>query len=85
MLGALCQCFSNCDRDTDHLGILLKGRICFSMSDDAGRTLGFKVDGQERILEISFMQKGVFIKVQGQDTWAERDALGLCGAAHCML
>ena len=38
---------------------------------------GFRADGQERILETCFVQKGDFIKVWGQDPWAERAALGL--------
>ena len=29
--------------------------------------LGFEVDSQERILEMSLVQKGGFIKAQGQD------------------
>ena len=29
--------------------------------------LGFKADDQERILEMSLVQKGGFIKAQGQD------------------
>ena len=33
---------------------------------------GSKPDGQERILETSLMQKGDFIKAQGQNPWAER-------------
>ena len=33
--------------------------------------LGFGVDGQERILETSLVQKGVFIKAWGQDLGQE--------------
>ena len=33
--------------------------------------------GQERILDMFLVLKGVFIKAQGQDQWAERTALGL--------
>ena len=36
-----------------------------------------EVSGQERILEMSLVQKGGFIKAQGQDPWAESTALGL--------
>ena len=32
---------------------------------------------KERILEMSLVQKGDFIKARGQDPWAERVALGL--------
>jgi len=32
--------------------------------------------GQERILEMSLVQKGGFIKARGQDLWAERAVLG---------
>ena len=39
--------------------------------------LGFEADGQERILQMSSVQKGVFIKAWGQDLWAERAAQGL--------
>ena len=39
--------------------------------------VGFRAYGQERILEDTFVQKGDFIKAQGQDPWAERAALGL--------
>ena len=41
---------------------------------------GFRADGQGRILETSWVQKGGFIKAWGQDPWAERRALGLGGA-----
>ena len=37
--------------------------------------LGFEVDSQERILEMSLVQKGGFIKAQGQDPWAGIAAL----------
>lgn len=37
----------------------------------------FGADSQERILEMSSVQKGGFIKAWGQDPWAERAALGL--------
>ena len=33
--------------------------------------LSFEADGQERILEMSLVQKGGFIKAQRQDLWAE--------------
>ena len=39
--------------------------------------VGFGAGGQKRILEDIFGAKGDFIKVQGQDLWAERVALGL--------
>ena len=39
--------------------------------------LGFGADGQERILEISLVQKGGFIKAQAKNPWAETAALGL--------
>ena len=42
---------------------------------EIGKMLGF--DGQGRILEMSLVQKGDFIKAWGQDPWAERAALGL--------
>ena len=32
---------------------------------------GSRADGQERILEMSLVHKGGFIKTQGQDQWAE--------------
>ena len=51
---------------------LTKSKVAGS---DVGKTLGFKVYGQERILEMSLVQKG-FIKAPGQDLWAERAALG---------
>jgi len=38
--------------------------------------LGFEADGQERILETSLVQKGDFIKAQGQDQWIETAAPG---------
>ena len=34
--------------------------------------LGFRADGQERILEMFLVQKGGFIKAQGQDPWARK-------------
>ena len=37
--------------------------------------LGFRADGQERILGTSLMQKDVFIKAWRQDSWAERATL----------
>lgn len=40
-------------------------------------TLGFGADGQGRMLEMCSMQKCGFIKVQGEDSWAERAELGL--------
>ena len=43
---------------------------------DIGKALGFEADSQERILEMSLMKKGSFIKAQGQDPWAERAAMG---------
>jgi len=50
---------------------------------DVGKTLlGFEVDGQESILETSLVQKGGFIKAQGQDPWAERTVVGSGGVAH---
>ena len=39
------------------------------------RMLGFKAAGQERILEMSFLQKASFIKAWGQDPWEGRAAL----------
>ena len=39
------------------------------------QVLGLGTDGQERILESSLVQRGGFIKAQGQDPWAERAAL----------
>jgi len=38
--------------------------------------IGFKANGQERILELSLAQKGGFIKERRQDPLAERAALG---------
>ena len=38
--------------------------------------LGFKINGQEKILEMPLVQKGGFIKARGWDLWAERAALG---------
>ena len=40
---------------------------------DVGEMLGFGAN-QEGILETSLGQKSGFIKVQGQDLWAERAA-----------
>jgi len=40
------------------------GAFSHSFSD-IGKTLGFKPEGQERILETSLVQKGGFIKAQG--------------------
>ena len=34
---------------------------------DTGKTLEFEANRQERILEMSLVQKGSFIKAQGQD------------------
>ena len=50
--------------------------LCQHLPSDVGKTLGFDADGQEGILETSLVQKGGFIKAQGQDPWAERVALG---------
>lgn len=44
---------------------------------DVGKMLGFEVNGQERILELSLVQKGGSIKARGRDPWVERAALGL--------
>ena len=33
--------------------------------------MGFREGSQERILKISLVQKGGFIKAQGQDPWAQ--------------
>ena len=38
--------------------------------------LGFEANGQEKILEMSLVQKGGFIKAWGQNLWAEKAALG---------
>ena len=38
--------------------------------------LGFIVDGQERVLEMSLVQKDSFIKALGQDLLAKRIARG---------
>ena len=38
--------------------------------------LGFEAYGQERIFEISLVEKGDCILAQGQDLWAERAPLG---------
>ena len=46
------------------------------MEVDVGKMLGFEANGQERILEMSLVQKRGFIKAQGQDPWAERAAPG---------
>ena len=42
-------------------------------------------NGQERILEMSLVQKGDFIKARGQDPWTERAAMGSRGEAHYIL
>ena len=48
--------------------------------------LGSGVNGQERILEVSSVQRGgFFIKAWGEDLWAERAALGLRGVADFIL
>ena len=47
--------------------------------------LGFEPESQERIPEMSLVQKGSFIKAQGQDPWAERAALGSLGVAQYIL
>ena len=52
-----------------------------NMKDVIGKMLGFGVNGQERILETSLVQKGGFIKVWGQDPQAERAVLGSWGVA----
>ena len=46
-----------------------------------------RADGQERILEMSWVQKGGFTKTQGQDPWAEGAAAapGLSRATDKML
>ena len=49
---------------------------CWDGPNEVGN-VGVRGDGQERILETSSVQKGSFIKAQGQDLWAERAALGL--------
>ena len=46
------------------------------INSDVGKMLGFEADGQEKILEMALVQKGGFIKAQGQDPWAKRGALG---------
>ena len=76
LLGPLCALFntkqdSYCSHFTAKVMEVQRGKV------DVGKTLGFEDDGQERILETSLMQKGDFIKAQGQDPWAERAALGL--------
>ena len=43
---------------------------------DVRKMLGFEADGQERILEMSLVQNGDFIRAQGQDPAA---ALGCEG------
>ena len=37
--------------------------------------LGLEANSQERFFEIPLVQKGGFIKAQGQDPWAERAAV----------
>ena len=43
---------------------------------DVGKAVGFEANSQERMLEMSLLQKGCFIKARGQDPWSERAALG---------
>ena len=51
-------------------------RFFYYVIDDV-EMLGFRANGQERILETSSVQKGGFTKAQEQNPWAERAALGL--------
>ena len=51
-------------------------QMLLSAPSDIRKTLGFKANGQERILEMSLMQKDDFIKAQEQNLGAERAALG---------
>lgn len=46
---------------------------------------GFRANGQERIPEMSPVQKGGFSKAQGQDLSAGRAALGLWGETDYIL
>ena len=39
--------------------------------DNDVEVLGFRANSQERMLQTSLVQKGGFIKAQGQDPWAE--------------
>lgn len=50
--------------------------VLFKCLCDVGKTLGFKDDGQERILETLLVQKCGLIKGQGKDLWAEELHLG---------
>lgn len=40
---------------------------------DVGKMLEFKAEGQERILEMSFMQKGGFIKKHKDRTCGQKE------------
>lgn len=42
-----------------------------------GGNVGSGADSKERILEMISVQKGSFIRAQGQASWGERAALGL--------
>ena len=55
------------------------------MVSDVEKMLEFRTNGQERILEMSSVQKHSFIKAQRQNPWAERAALGPRGVADCIL
>lgn len=55
------------------------------MQSDVGKMLGFEDNGQEKIIETSSMQKGSFIKTQGQGPWVERAAVGWWEVAFCIL
>ena len=39
--------------------------------------LGFEVDGQEKIIEMSLVQKGGFMKAWVWDLWAEKSCTGV--------
>lgn len=41
--------------------------------------VGPRANGQERILAMLLVRRGAFVKAQGQDSWAEGAARGLCG------
>ena len=51
-----------------------------------GVTVGFVgADGQERVLEDVFGEKGDFIEALGHDLWAGRAAMGPCGETGYIL
>ena len=47
--------------------------------------LGFEAEGPERILDLSLVQKGGFIKAPRTGPMGRKASLGSCGVAHYIL